>query len=549
MMRWPGSCRPGTCKGMRIDTTSPKCRGHTEYRGFTSFKLRLPKVLNQRFMSSPAPSFIPQSEIIQSEGPASAALAIAADATPHSIVSTRPLGTLACLAGSDVLAILLSLVIASILRNVLLSSSAPLGLRATLVPLVLALCSLMAAGLYPGVAINPVEELRLSALSITVGYLGLLATTFLLHDLSESRLICIFSCIFAVLLVPIFRTVTRTIFSTCTWWGSPVAILGFGKTGKQLFETLTKNPRIGLKPIAVLDDNPEQYVDVPPELIRGPLSRCKQIAHEKRISYGIICMPGLSRDELLQRVDYYGSYFGHVLIIPNLVGMSSLGICAKEVGGIVGLEVKRELLRPSSQLTKRLLDLLITIAFAPVVIVLVCIFAILTKLESKGPAFYPNDRIGHRGKTFRAWKLRSMVVNADDVLQECLQLDSSLRAEWESTQKLKRDPRLTRIGRIIRKTSIDELPQFWNVLVGDMSVVGPRPMLQNQVSLYGPSFALYKQVRPGITGLWQVSGRNRLSFAERVKLDRYVIQNWSVWLDLYILARTAAVVLTTDGAY
>ena len=120
---------------------------------------------------------------------------------------------------------------------------------------------------------------------------------------------------------------------------------------------------------------------------------------------------------------------------------------------------------------------------------------------------------------------------------------------WHAKQKLTCDPRITRIGRIIRKTSIDELPQFWNVFTGQMSVVGPRPILEGQVPLYGHSFELYKQVRPGITGLWQVSGRNHLTFAERARLDKYVIQNWSVWLDLYILARTVTALISLDGAF
>ena len=109
--------------------------------------------------------------------------------------------------------------------------------------------------------------------------------------------------------------------------------------------------------------------------------------------------------------------------------------------------------------------------------------------------------------------------------------------------------RQTRIGRILRKTSIDEIPQLWNVITGEMSVVGPRPILQSQREMYGPGFHLYKQVRPGITGLWQVSGRNELTFSDRVRLDKYVIQNWSVWLDLYILARTATAVISGSGAY
>jgi Undecaprenyl-phosphate galactose phosphotransferase WbaP len=438
---------------------------------------------------------------------------------------------------------------ASLFRNTLLWTTAPPHLRTLLATLVLVLCSFMATGLYPGVTMNPIEELRRSTLSVTVAFLGLWAATFLLHDLSQSRLTYVLACVLTTLLVPLFRTGARSLFSTCSWWGSPVAILGFGTTGKRLVDTLTKNPRIGLKPVAVLDDNPEQYIGADSGLLRGPLSRCREISRDQRISYGIICMPSLSREELLQRIDMYRPCFGHMLVIPNLIGMTSLGISAKEVGGIVGLEVKQELLRPSSQLVKRILDLLITIVASPVVIFLVSVFAILSRIEGKGPTFYAHERIGHSGKKFRAWKLRSMVIDADEVLRDCLEKDPDLRAEWQASQKLKCDPRLTRVGRIARKTSIDELPQFWNVLIGEMSVVGPRPMHETQVSLYGPSVALYTQVRPGITGLWQVSGRNHLSFAERVKLDRFLIQNWSVWLDLYILARTAAVVLTAHGAY
>lgn len=260
-------------------------------------------------------------------------------------------------------------------------------------------------------------------------------------------------------------------------------------------------------------------------------------------------MPSLSRDELLRIIDLYSACFSHVLIIPNLIGMTSLGICARELGGIVGLEVTRQLLRPSARFAKRTLDLSIAILSAPFVGALVAVCALLIKLEGPGPVFYGNERIGLHGKKFKAWKLRSMQLDGDTILARYLADNPEEALVWLTTQKLKRDPRITRVGVFLRKTSIDELPQLWNVLIGQMSVVGPRPVLEGQIAMYGPSFNLYKQVRPGITGLWQVSGRNHLTFGERVKLDKYVIQNWSVWLDLYILARTAGVVLTAKGAY
>ena len=142
-----------------------------------------------------------------------------------------------------------------------------------------------------------------------------------------------------------------------------------------------------------------------------------------------------------------------------------------------------------------------------------------------------------------------MVSNADQVLPEYLALHPDLKAEWDATRKLKNDPRTTRIGRILRSLSLDELPQIWNVLKGEMSIVGPRPIVDAETERYSHIFSLYKLVRPGMTGLWQVSGRNDSGYGERVRYDEYYIRNWSIWLDIYILLRTVWVVLSHRGAY
>ncbi len=479
----------------------------------------------------------------------SAAFPLSLEPAPTSIWGSPPFATIACLASSDVLSVAFSLLLAWTVRDHLIGSvSTPIP-GVILPALMLILCSFMVSGLYPGVSLNPVEELRLCTLSITLSFLALWAATFFLHDISPSRLVYVLAYLFVAATVPACRVFTRRIFSPKRWWGSPIAILGFGTTGKLLYEKLTNNPSLGLKPYAVLDDDPQQFAQLKDPLFYGPLSQCLEIAANHRISYGVVCMPGLCRDELLNFIERYGQCFGHLLVIPDMIGITSLGISAKEVGGIVGLEVKQQLLRPSSKFFKRALDLAAVLLAAPFVLLAVAVCAIFIKLEDGGKVFYANERIGYRGKRFDAWKLRSMVVDGERVLEEHISKNPSERIQWQTTQKLKRDPRITRVGRFIRKTSVDELPQFWNVLKGDMSVVGPRPILEHQVVMYGPSFSLYRQVRPGITGLWQVSGRNHLPFDERVKLDKYVIQNWSVWLDLYILARTAGVLLTADGAY
>jgi Undecaprenyl-phosphate galactose phosphotransferase WbaP len=195
------------------------------------------------------------------------------------------------------------------------------------------------------------------------------------------------------------------------------------------------------------------------------------------------------------------------------------------------------------------MDLLIICLALPMVGLTICLLGILVRLESPGPVFYGHRRIGRHHATFLAWKLRTMQVNGDELLQNALAQDGAQREEWRRHRKLRRDPRITRVGRFLRKTSLDELPQLWNVLRGEMSLVGPRPIVEEEVPDYGENFALYCRVTPGLTGLWQVSGRNTVSLRDRVCLDSYYVRNWSPWLDLHILARTAKVVLTGQGAY
>ena len=197
---------------------------------------------------------------------------------------------------------------------------------------------------------------------------------------------------------------------------------------------------------------------------------------------------------------------------------------------------------------KRLMDIALTMACAVAIVPLVCVLAILVKLTSRGPVFYKTERIGWGGRRVYAWKIRSMVVNADVELRRFLDENPELKAEWEKNTKLKDDPRITPIGSFLRKTSLDELPQIWNVVKGDMSLVGPRPILLEEVAKYGDALPLYVRVLPGITGLWQVNGRNKTSYEQRLEFVKRYVREWSPWLDLYILARTVKVVIGCEGA-
>jgi Undecaprenyl-phosphate galactose phosphotransferase WbaP len=215
---------------------------------------------------------------------------------------------------------------------------------------------------------------------------------------------------------------------------------------------------------------------------------------------------------------------------------------------IIGLEIKQNLLDRWAQREKRALDLIGSLLGLILLLPFLVLIGLMVFIDSPGRIFYRQERIGKGGKVFKLLKYRTMQLNADQVLQSQLERDPRLKREWDQYQKLKNDPRITRVGRLLRRFSLDELPQLWNVFLGDMSLVGPRPMMVKQQEVYGEPFRHYVRVTPGITGMWQINGRNHTTFARRAELDVQYVANWSIWLDIYILARTIWVVVKRDGA-
>ncbi len=204
------------------------------------------------------------------------------------------------------------------------------------------------------------------------------------------------------------------------------------------------------------------------------------------------------------------------------------------------------LVRPYRDTIKRALDVLFVLAASPLIAPAIALLALVVRRDS-GPSFYGHARIGKSGRAFRCWKIRSMVPNADAILAQYLADNPSARVEWERTQKLEHDRRITKLSHFLRKSSLDELPQLWNVLRGDMSLVGPRPVTGDELSKYGDDKEKYLSVRPGITGLWQVSGRNEVSYAERVALDVDYAESVSFSRDTVIMLKTVRVVLRPNG--
>lgn len=199
---------------------------------------------------------------------------------------------------------------------------------------------------------------------------------------------------------------------------------------------------------------------------------------------------------------------------------------------------------------KRMLDLIICVIGMPLILPLGLLLALLVYIDNpKAGPIYRHQRLGKDGKTFKIYKFRTMVPDADSMLESYLQENPEYAEEWKQQQKLKHDPRLTTLGRFLRKYSLDELPQIINILEGDMTLVGPRPIVANETYKYGRYFEEYCLVRPGLTGLWQTSGRNNTTYAQRVAYDHFYINNWSIWLDLWILAKTVPAALSGNGAY
>ena len=211
------------------------------------------------------------------------------------------------------------------------------------------------------------------------------------------------------------------------------------------------------------------------------------------------------------------------------------------------LSYRNNLLEPVARLAKIAFDLAAAVVLLLILLPVLVAIAVAVKLDG-GPVFYSHKRIGAGGKTFGCMKFRSMCVNGDQVLRELLARDPAAEAEWVTTQKLRNDPRVTRVGKILRKTSLDELPQLFNVLRLEMSLVGPRPIVEKEVHHYGDALAYYMEARPGLTGLWQVSGRSDTTYAERVHLDTWYVKNWTLWHDIAILAKTIPAVLQRRGA-
>ncbi|MDO5484496.1 MAG: undecaprenyl-phosphate galactose phosphotransferase WbaP [Desulfovibrionaceae bacterium] len=389
-------------------------------------------------------------------------------------------------------------------------------------------------GLYRSIALPPHRELKaLFGMTSMVYALALLILFLTKSGDIFSRMVLLGSWGATLLLLPVVRSFCRRRFSRRWWWGCPLVILGRSRAARDLWHWLRRHPENGLKPMQILalPDDTQSFT---------ALLQRVQARHPNAV--------GDQKNAELVRLA--NQHFRQLLVVPQVHKVfRRYWVTPCDLGAMTGLLLSQNLCDTRRLHIKRCIDLVLCLLALPLILPLGLLLALAIRLDSPGPIFYRQERIGQHGRRLRIFKFRTMQANADSVLQEWLSREPALRQEWERDFKLKDDPRITRVGRFLRKTSLDELPQLINVITGGMSLVGPRPIVPNEIGKYGHVYESYCRVKPGITGLWQVSGRNDTSYAERVDYDNYYISNWSVWMDIWILGKTVPVVLTGYGAY
>ena len=320
---------------------------------------------------------------------------------------------------------------------------------------------------------------------------------------------------------------------------------------EKLLLALEKEPTLGYEIVGFIDELPHRYGRLlAGRKVFGPLRQIGKLARLRGVETVFVIINGQPFPWLRSFYAYLQRHVREIFFIPNFaeLGLFNAQIAFLFAGKATFIRIANPLGSRLSQLFKRGIDLIGAVLLGLIALPVMLLIALAIKIDSPGPVLFTQERVGYRGRSFRIYKFRTMYIDAEKRLER-LKSDPRYRKQWLMYRKLENDPRTTRLGRFLRRFSLDELPQLWNILKGDMSLVGPRPVSREELDLYyGEKVHFYTAVRPGLTGLWQVSGRNLLTYEERVYLDAWYVQNWSPWLDVIILLRTVPVVLKCEGA-
>lgn len=379
---------------------------------------------------------------------------------------------------------------------------------------------------------------------VIVLYIGQIAA-------STSRMFIFLLWLFSFIYLTVFRYLTKNFLEKVQLLRIPVLIIGAGKTAELLVKGIINDAGMGYKIIGLLEDNCVRNGILKLFPVLGKFADVEAVILKTGVQHVFIAAPGLEQEKLTRLIYKVQPLVKNIGIIPNLVGIPMGGIEVESLFNekLMLLRLKNNLARSWNRYLKTIFDFALTLVGTVAISPILIFIAIWIYKDSPGPVIFKHTRIGKNGKKFPCYKFRSMCIDAKEKLAELLENDPVAKAEWERDFKLKNDPRITKSGAFLRRTSLDELPQIFNVLKGDMSLVGPRPVIEEELERYGEYVNDYLMVKPGITGMWQINGRNDTSYAERVCMDSWYVRNWSIWIDNLILWRTLKSVIRCKGAY
>jgi len=396
------------------------------------------------------------------------------------------------------------------------------------------------------------EEVKLLIKGTSIASALIMAAVFLaMRQVYFSRLVIVSAWMISIMLLPLFRFIVKTLLIKFDLWKKKVIILGSVESSLSLIQSIKENKTLGYEIVGCLSDDPGQIGKLISGIkVLGHLDDIEEWKKKTGFDDIMVTLPDVPRDELIPLLKRWENLSDSIRYIPRTGDLISTGVEIENIGKTLSLAIRKNLHKPWNIFIKTIVEYFMTLILFVILLPLFFVITVAIMLDSPGSIFFVQDRYGKKAKRIRVIKFRTMYTDADSRLENHLQSDPKARQEWERYKKLKScDPRVTRVGKFLRKYSLDELPQLLNILKGDMSLVGPRPYIMEELKEVESLKSVILQVKPGITGLWQTSGRSSLPFKERIKIDEYYIRNWSLWIDIIILLKTFRVTTSGSGAF
>lgn len=462
------------------------------------------------------------------------------------------------LIAADYLVIVLALLTAYYFRDsflrALFPGLAPLNVPATYIYIIIPLIYLGLL-LYERLYTKRLPFWQSAELIFKVSLFTIAITTGLLYfsgvGKDISRIFIVSSWLFGYIYIVAARYLLKKMLVRAGLWQKPVVIIGAGKTAELISKVYADEPGMGYRIIGLIEDKFEERPLIGQYTLLGNFQNVEEALRKSGVEDVIIATPGLEREKMVELVYRIQPLIKNITIVPDLFGvpMANIEVEAFLNQKAIMFKIRNNMARRYNRFLKRTFDLFGSVIGGLMILPVVLFIAVRIYIDSPGPIIFAHNRIGSQGKVFPCYKFRSMIPNAQEALEKYLQENPSAREEWERDFKLKDDPRITKIGGFLRRTSLDELPQLLNVIKGEMSLVGPRPIVKGEINKYGQYINDYYLIRPGMTGFWQVSGRNDVEYDSRVQMDSWYVRNWSLWQDIVLLLKTVKVVIGRKGAY